>query len=135
MLIVSKSKRTSPFFVLISGSRGFNNYRLFRKRCFQVLKSYVPDDSYPVIISGMARGADMLAVRLAKERNWELIEMPANWDGLGKRAGYVRNAKMVKKADLAICFWDGVSRGTAHAIGLAEDKDIPVFTERYKEIE
>ena len=51
---------------------------------------------YVKIISGCARGADTLGERFAKEFGLEVKKFPADWDGLGKRAGYVRNAEMAK---------------------------------------
>jgi hypothetical protein len=43
----------------------------------------------------------------------------ADWDGLGKRAGFIRNEEVVSYCDVLVAFWDGVSRGTAHAIARA----------------
>lgn len=45
---------------------------------------------------------------------------PADWEGLGKRAGYVRNMEMAQHADQAIIVWDGQSRGTNHMINLLD---------------
>ena len=50
------------------------------------------------IISGTARGADKLGEQYAKIAHYELSKFPADWDGLGKRAGYIRNAEMAKFA-------------------------------------
>ena len=56
---------------------------------------------------------------------YELSKFYPNWDGLGKRAGYVRNVEMAKFAiennsvGVLIAFWDGKSKGTKHMIGLA----------------
>ncbi len=71
------------------------------------------------IISGAARGADMLGERWARENSIPLRRMPANWEKHGKRAGYLRNSEMAEKADALLALWDGKSRGTAHMIDIA----------------
>lgn len=52
--------------------------------------------------------------------------MPADWDGKGKAAGYIRNAEMADYADALIAFWDDESRGTGNMIALAQDKGLKV---------
>lgn len=62
----------------------------------------------------MARGADRLGYEWATSRNVPCIERPAQWDTLGKQAGFIRNAQM--EADELLAFWDGESSGTGHMI-------------------
>lgn len=84
------------------------------------------------IVSGVARGADRLGEQYAKIAGYEVSRFPADWDGLGKRAGYVRNAEMAKYAmadgnyGVLIAFWDGKSKGTKHMIDLAEKNGLEV---------
>lgn len=77
-------------------------------------------DEKPTIISGTASGADQLGERLAREHKFDLIQMPADWDGLGRRAGIVRNEEMAKIATHCIVFWDGESPGTKHMIQMCK---------------
>lgn len=67
----------------------------------------------------MARGADLLGEKYAVERGYHVDRYPADWNGLGKRAGYIRNEQMARNADALVAFWDGQSRGTKHMIDLA----------------
>lgn len=89
------------------------------------------------IISGAARGADQLGEQYAKIVGYEVSRFPADWDGLGKMAGYVRNAEMAKYAiadenyGVLIVFWDGKSKGTKHMIDLAEKNGLDVHTVRF----
>ena len=91
------------------------------------------------IISGGARGADTLGERFANEMGLEIFRFIPDWDGLGKRAGYVRNAEMAKFAvedgnyGVLIAFWDGQSRGTKHMIDLAKRYGLEVHVVNYKE--
>ena len=112
--------------VIIAGSRDFNDYELLKKSAIEIItkKTMLPDLTR--IISGGARGADTLGERFANEMGLEISRFIPDWDGLGKRAGYVRNAEMAKFAvednndGMLIAFWDGQSRGTKHMIDLAK---------------
>ena len=77
------------------------------------------------IISGGARGADMLAEAWAEEYGFNKIIHHADWDTHGKSAGFIRNQQMIdENPDLVIAFWDGKSKGTKHTLGLAKQKKI-----------
>lgn len=112
--------------VIIAGSRDFNDYKLLKKSAIEIItkKTMLPDLTR--IISGGARGADTLGERFANEMGLEISRFISDWDGFGKRAGYVRNAEMAKFAveddndGMLIAFWDGKSRGTKHMIDLAK---------------
>ena len=45
---------------------------------------------------------------------------PADWQTLGKSAGYQRNTQMAQYADALVAFWDGRSKGTKHMIDTAQ---------------
>ena len=115
--------------VIIAGSREFNDFPKLMNSSIEILTeiSKKRDDLDRIrIISGTARGADKLGEQYAKIAGYELSKFPADWDRLGKRAGYVRNAEMAKFAveddnyGVLIAFWDGKSRGTKHMIDLAK---------------
>ena len=115
--------------VIIAGSREFNDFPKLMNSSIEILTeiSKNRDDLDRIrIVSGTARGADKLGEQYAKIAGYELSKFPADWDGLGKRAGYVRNAEMAKFASeddsygVLIAFWDGQSRGTKHMIDLAK---------------
>jgi YspA, cpYpsA-related SLOG family len=76
---------------------------------------------YPALhlIHGNARGVDQTARDAALSLRLRVTAYPADWDAHGKMAGFLRNATLVADCDHLIAFWDGYSRGTAHAISLA----------------
>ena len=125
--------------IIIAGSRDFNDYELLKKSAIEIItkKTMLPDLTR--IISGGARGADTLGERFANEMGLEISRFIPDWDGLGKRAGYVRNAEMAKFAveddnyGVLIAFWDGQSKGTKHMIDLGKRYGLEVHVVNYKE--
>lgn len=108
------------FRVIIAGGRNFNDYEKVKENC----DSLLAEKSDIVIICGMARGVDLLGRRYAGERGYKVAEFPADWNGFGKSAGYIRNTEMADNADALIAFWDGNSKGTNHMINIATDKKL-----------
>lgn len=104
--------------IAIVGSRGFDNYEYMQK----ILSWF----NCKQIVSGGARGADLLAKRYAVEQGLPLIEFLPNWNLYGKSAGYKRNILIVEHCDELIAFWDKSSKGTAHSIELAKKAGKPV---------
>lgn len=113
------------FKVVIAGGRDYINYPLLRNKCLYYLKDKIENDKV-VIVSGNAKGADQLGEKFAEEFNLEIELHPADWDGLGRSAGYIRNEEMIKVADAVICFWDGESRGTGHMIAITQKANKPL---------
>lgn len=126
--------------VIIAGSRDFDDFPKLMNSCIDILHeiSDQNDDLDKIrIVSGTARGADLLGEQYAKVAGYEVSRFPTDWDGLGKRAGYVRNAEMAKYAmadgnyGVLIAFWDGKSKGTKHMIDLAEKNGLEVHIVRF----
>jgi hypothetical protein len=87
-------------------------------------------DFYGVItevVSGGARGVDRLGEQWAKESNIPIKQFIPDWDGLGKKAGHVRNREMGDYADALIALWDGESKGTKGMIEYAQKKGLKVY--------
>lgn len=126
--------------VIIAGSRDFNDFSKLMNSCIEILAGITNknDDLDKIrIVSGTAKGADQLGEQYAKIAGYDVSRFPADWDGLGKRAGYVRNAEMANFAvadgnyGVLIAFWDGKSKGTKHMIDLAEKKRLEVHIVRF----
>jgi hypothetical protein len=107
--------------VLVCGSRGWTDYEAILRRLTQIA------EGRPTIVHGAASGADTLADDAAKTLNLTVERYPADWATYGKRAGFIRNERMLDTGvDLVIAFWDGRSRGTQHTIEGARRRGIPV---------
>lgn len=115
------------FQVIIAGGRDFSDYDLLCRKCDQFFINKAPT----AIISGMARGADCWGVQYAREHGIPVLEFPANWRVLGKRAGMMRNLQMLEVADAVVAFWDGKSKGTHHMIRETQKRGLPLRVVQY----
>lgn len=126
--------------VIIAGSRDFDDFPKLMNTCIDILFKITNQHSdldKIRIVSGVARGADQLGEQYAKVAGYEVSRFPADWNGLGKKAGYVRNAEMAKYAmaggnyGVLIAFWDGKSKGTKHMIDLAKKNGLEVHIVKF----
>lgn len=115
------------FYLLICGSRNYNNYSEFEKITNLVLKN----QKDVTIVSGGAKGADKLAERYCCIKNIKIFIFNAKWDKYGKSAGFIRNAEMIdfireKNNNGVLAFWDMESNGTKHTIESAKKNNIQI---------
>ena len=108
-------------YLLVVGSRTFSNYTLLEQK----LNMEIGNRKDICIVSGEAKGADLLAKQYAKLKNIGYEGFPAQWNIYGKSAGYKRNEVMHQfiaghEERKVIAFWDGKSRGTAHNFDLCK---------------
>lgn len=96
----------------IAGSRYLNPPHRLISELIQMMgldKSMIKE-----VICGAARGVDNEGAHWAKLHSIPVRYFQAEWDLHGKKAGPVRNAKMVKEMDQLLLIWDGVSRGSGN---------------------
>lgn len=105
--------------VAIVGSRDFLNPDLVTG----FVRALAPST---IVVSGSARGVDRWAEEAAAEYGLETWIFPADWKTYGRRAGPLRNAKIVAESDRVVAFWDGRSRGTLNTILTARDRGMPI---------
>ena len=117
--------------LIIAGGRDFEDKV---SACTEFL-NFVKEVTYPKlskacpfteIVSGGAKGADRVGEYVAQFFGLPVKQFIPDWDGLGKRAGFVRNAEMAANADALLAFWDGKSKGTKHMIDEATKKGLKV---------
>lgn len=120
------------FRVIIAGTRDFNDYELLKSYCDYMLSKKVESGEEIVVLSGGASGADALGEQYAKERGYNILHYPAQWDKYGRRAGPMRNRQMADNADALIAYWDGESRGTKNMIEEAKKRGLMVAVKNYK---
>lgn len=116
--------------LIVAGGRDFTDYDHMLRVMLAMVDHEFADKTL-AIVSGMARGADALGVRLATDYKLPLYKFPANWNGLGKRAGFIRNAQMGDFADALLVFWDGQSKGTKNMVDYMHKLNKPVHIINY----
>lgn len=115
--------------IAIVGSREFKDNSFISQI---MIKEFAGKCNEDMFISGGATGADSVSELCIDDFNENFnaqikkkIFKP-DWDKYGKRAGAIRNQKIVDEADKVIAFWDGQSKGTKITIDMAKKKGIPV---------
>lgn len=126
--------------VLVCGATYFVDYEKLHDELVRILteKGYnltpYANQFNPIditIISGMAKGADTLAVKFAEQYGLPCLKFPADWARYGNGAGPIRNQRMLDEAhpELIVAFPMQISRGTRDMIkrGLMEDVEVIVI--------
>lgn len=115
--------------IAIVGSRTFKDYPALRNFIDQTC---VIEGLRPVgVVSGGAKGADLLGETYAREKGLPLTTFKPEWDKYGKSAGFRRNVQIIDDCDVCFAFWDGQSRGTKHDIDLCAEKNKECYTYRF----
>lgn len=116
------------FKVIIAGSREYSDYEFLKDMCDYLLQNKISEGFNIIVISGHARGADILGERYANERGFKCIQFPAQWDKYGKSAGYRRNVEMAENANCLIAFFSDIAenKGTQHMVNIAREKGLQV---------
>lgn len=116
--------------LFINGSRTINN----KDFVYSIIKNYINDNpKVNTIISGGAKGVDLLAKQYSIENNINYIEYKPDWKKYGKGAGIVRNITMLEECDLVLSFWDGKSKGTKFNINYCKKNNKPITLEISKD--
>lgn len=105
-----------------------------------------PDSDYPavkavlkvvarpgdVIIEGGAKGIDHFASTYAVAHDIVNLKFMADWKKQGKKAGHLRNKRMLDegKPDLVVAFKGG--KGTANMVSQARKAKIPLLLAEYE---
>ena len=117
--------------IIVSGGRDFADYQ----RLESVLDDVTEGRTDVEIVSGHAKGADLLGERYAREHGIMYTVFPADWKQFPIRAGFIRNREMLDyatdKEAMLISFRDGKSHGTKDMIELAKEACVPVKIYHY----
>ena len=106
----------STHYVAVVGSRSRTDKEYIHKKLDE-LHSEKPIE---LIVSGGARGVDLIAEEWADLNKIPKKIFIPDWDKYGKKAGFLRNIEIVNHADVVYSFWDGESRGTLSSMNLAK---------------
>lgn len=81
-----------------------------------------------IVIEGGARGADRLARSAARERGLHVATVEAQWNRLGKSAGFWRNEAMLALGPTVVYAYPLGGPGTASMVRLATAAGVPVVS-------
>jgi predicted Rossmann-fold nucleotide-binding protein len=109
--------------VLVCGGRDFDE----RGALYAALDRLHAELAFAVVIAGGARGADTLAVDWATDRGIPTEVYMAECERLGRKAGRIRNQRMLDegKPNLVVAFPGG--KGTAGMVAIARGADVDVI--------
>lgn len=121
--------RTMGQRVLVCGGRDYKDVDAM----YRILDAAHASNPIECLISGMARGADSIALMWADEHGIPVAPYPADWQGHGKGAGYIRNQQMLDegKPRLVLAFPGG--RGTDDMVRRSHKAGVPVVRIRERE--
>ena len=107
--------------VIVAGGRDFKDYELLKCTLDNFQHEY---GNITEVVSGTAKGVDKLGEQYANENNITIKRFVPDWQGLGKKAGFVRNRQMGDYANehngMLVAFWDKQSKGTKGMINYAK---------------
>lgn len=107
--------------VIVAGGRDFKDYYLLKETLDNFQQEY---GNITEVVSGGARGSDKLGEQYANENKIPIKRFVPDWEGLGKKAGFVRNNQMGDYAKehngMLVAFWDKQSKGTKGMIDYAK---------------
>lgn len=108
--------------ILVCGGRDYADKETIKR----VLNELYEDHKFTQMIEGGASGADSLCASWAGAIGVHVIQVKAQWDKHGKKAGPIRNAEMLSlKPDLVVAF-PGV-RGTKDMVTKAKAAGVKVI--------
>lgn len=122
--------------VLVCGGRDYYDHftqeeaETYILSCLTAL-SDPPEKEDIVFISGMAKGADQIPIKLVEDNpEWPnpIEKYYADWRKHGPRAGSLRNIRMLEegKPNMVIAFPTPTSVGTYHMIKISQKAGLPV---------
>lgn len=115
--------------IIIAGSRNYHDEGDFFHRMNKILAKNDWLRGTTEVVSGTARGADLLGEKWATLYGIDITRFPADWSKYGRSAGFRRNGEMAQYADGLVAFWDGLSPGTRSMIDLAKGRGLKVHIE------
>jgi hypothetical protein len=113
--------------ILVTGSRDWTDDTVIGEALSEAIRLVWHDRGVVIVHGGCPTGADRMAHEWAEVFGVAVERHPANWQLNGKRAGFIRNQKMVNLgADMVLAFIKDGSRGASHTAALAEQAGITV---------
>lgn len=120
--------------LIIAGSRTLTD----KDWVFKTLDNLCEGMHIDTVHCGLAKGIDLLGKEWAESKGIPVVDFPADWKGLGRVAGFIRNMEMLEAdATHLIALQDcrekpNGTNGTNHMIRISRAKRICVQVVDYK---
>jgi len=109
--------------IVFTGSRHWKDESIVFECLKKIISMYGKNET--TVVVGGAKGLDTIVVNLSRSLGLNVEVFNADWNLYGKKAGPVRNQKMLESgADLVIAFPEKESRGTRHMIDISQKAGI-----------
>lgn len=104
--------------IVVCGGRDFVDYDKLSRR----LNALHENRPIELLVHGGARGADFLAGQWAEITGVKAQVVKADWTAHGKKAGFLRNLKMLEdyKPEMVVAFRGGKGKERAHMVEIAK---------------
>ena len=127
------------FRVVIYGGRDFSDFNKLTHYLDRMLSSKMVTHNI-IIVSGRAKGADILGEKFANLRGYKVEVHKADWNNIdvvgavvksnargmyNAVAGHMRNDVMADECDVGVGFWNGKSAGTKDMTKRLADRGKP----------
>lgn len=119
--------------VLACGNRDFNDHQIVQLVVDGLATTTREGNESLHLIHGDCRGADRLVADYVSVWPHSVVDAyPADWDKIGKAAGYARNQQMLREGEptLVLAFIDkplAECKGTGHMVTIAKDAGVPTY--------
>lgn len=111
--------------ILVTGSRDWTDEALVAKVLFGYWYEAGRSNDV-VLVHGAAQGLDQMAASIWTKNGQHAEAYPADWNLYGKRAGIIRNLKMIDlQPEHCFAFIKNQSRGASHCAAAADAAGIP----------
>ncbi len=115
--------RHMPERLLICGGRAFTD----EEAAFAFLDRLHAERTVSLVIEGGARGGDAIGRAWAEARAIPVMTFEADWAELGRKAGPLRNLKMLQQGRPTLVAALPGGRGTAHMVTIAREAGVEVI--------
>ena len=86
------------------------------------------------VVCGCCKGIDLSGANWAEFQGIPIKRFKPDWDGLGRKAGPIRNQQMAEYGNVLLLVWDGKSKGSANMKKQMEALNKPVYEIVFKGI-
>lgn len=129
---MKRLRRRGAVKIALVGGRNVEDFSFVLDRFEEVLIKEGLHKYQVEIVSGGAKGVDSIAKKIASLYGIPFRKFPAEWDRYGKKAGPLRNSKIVESSDIVIAIPSPFSKGTWDTVRKAQKRRLKTYVFEHK---